>query len=203
MDKRKMLIVENDGSMLRILNMTITKFEVVGVTTVKQAIKELLKGGIDFIVADIKLAKGKEGYEVFRELFFKGKSVPGIVFTAFEVNKKTQNILNEIGIEEIVHKTGQPKKLYVRLESAALKILSDRKKRFYPVTKKITSLGLENEYLTYNGSTRKIREWLGDVFKKKFTYDEENELKDLMTGICNRNMIPEDGHPHNFRQLGE
>jgi len=198
-----MLIVEDDPSLLRILKMSITKFEVVGTTTVQIAIKELLKGEIDFIVADIKLAKGMKGYDVFRKLFFKGKSVPGIVFTAYEVSKKTRDILDEIGIEEIVPKTGKREKLYIRLESAALKILKDRKKRFYPITKQIKSLRLENESLSYNGTTKMLKEWLRDVFKKKFTYDEENKLKDRMAGVCNRRMVPEDGRPHNFPQMGE
>ena len=137
MNKRKMLILDDCASLLSKLRINIRRYDVVPAVTLDQAMELLSKEDISFIVADIKLESGKSGYHIFRQLFSKGKLVPGIVFTAFVVDSKTKDDLEEIGISEIIEKTAVGGKLSSRIENAADIILANHEQRLSMLTAKI------------------------------------------------------------------
>ena len=113
MNRRKMLILDDCASLLEKLRINIRRYDVVSAATLDQAMGLLSKEDISFIVADIKLESGKKGYHVFKQLFSKGKLVPGIVFTAFVVDSKTKDDLTDMGIPEIIEKNRRSGKTLV------------------------------------------------------------------------------------------
>ena len=203
MNKRKMLILDDCASLLSKLRINIRRYDVVPAVTLDQAMELLSKEDISFIVADIKLESGKSGYHIFRQLFSKGKLVPGIVFTAFVVDSKTKDDLEEIGISEIIEKTAVGGKLSSRIENAADIILANHEQRLSMLTAKIGSLGLEDRVLTHGGQQEKIEYWLACIFAGKYSIEEEKVLKDLMVKECNSHLSPEGNRPHKFPQLGD
>ena len=201
MNRRKMLILDDCSSLLEKLRLNIRRYDVVPAATLDQAMELLSKEDISFIVADIKLESGKKGYHVFKQLFSKGKLVPGIVFTAFVVDGKTKDELADMGIPETIEKTGVMGKLSSRIESAADAILASHKQRLSLLTAKISSLGLGDRVIAHGGQERTIENWLDRIFAGKYSIEEENVLRDLMVQECNRHLAP-DGQPHNFPPLG-
>ncbi len=61
MIKKKILILDDNENLLYSLKVNISKFDVITASTLPEAMKKLHDNEISFIVADIKLKKGKNG----------------------------------------------------------------------------------------------------------------------------------------------
>lgn len=181
---KKMLILDNDKSLLEKLKINIRKFDVVPTTCLEEAILLLMEDGISFIVADIKLNHGERGYQIFDKLFFKGKSVPGIVITAYELSDAEEEYLRKIGVEKLA-KVGEKGLISARIENAAELILNDRKSRFSLVIKKIEEHELGNSNMEFNGITETIQKYINEVFAGDYSIEEEEIIKDSMVKVCN------------------
>lgn len=200
MNKRKMLILDDNVSLLNKLQINIRRYDVVPAATLDEAMQLLTKEDVSFIVADIRLNFAQRGYHIFDQLFSKGKSVPGIVFTAFEIGATMRNELDEIGVLKTVKKVG--KNLASQIEDAADAILDDHEQRLSPVTAKIKRLGLEDQILEYADPPKKIKDWLACIFANKYSIGKEKILKDLLIRQCNVHLLPEGSRPSPFPQLG-
>lgn len=200
--KKKMLILDNDIPLLKKLKINIKKYEVVTTTDVSKAVNLVLHDDdISFIVADIKLKHGKKGYRAFSQLFSKGKSVPGMVMTAFALASRDKQYLEKMGIDTVIEKTGPRDPLSSRLEKKADQILRDRKKRFYPVTKKIQEYHLQGHLLKYKGRSLTIEKWIKEIMNGKHSTKKEEELKSLMVNTCNNRLNRDRDDDYGFPQM--
>jgi len=202
MIKKKILILDDNETLLYSLKVNISKFDVITASTLPEAMKKLQDNEISFIVADIKLKKGKNGQEIFNKLFKTGKSIPGIVFSAYALTEKVIADLANYGIIGIIEKGGSSTKLYQRIQTDVEKLLKDPKKRFFAVHQKLRDLGLLQRKISCGKVKTTIEKKLKKIYNRKYTINEENKIKDKMVQICNIDLIPEGSRPHRFRQLG-
>ncbi|TAK25113.1 MAG: response regulator [Nitrosarchaeum sp.] len=178
---KKILIIDNDVSLLAKLKININEFEVETTSTVEDAISLIENGNFSFIVADIKLDKGKLGYSVFDKLFFKGRYVPGIVITAYELTDGQEEELQKLGVEKL-EKVGVKGTLSSRIQSRANEILNDRRKKYAGIIKKIEEYGLENSNASHNGKTRTINSWMKIILNDSMSIEEEeNTINSIIT----------------------
>jgi len=218
MIKKKILILDDYETLLYELKTNISKFEVITATTIAQALKKLQDNEISFIVADVRLKKGKKGQAIFDKLFKKGQSIPGIVFSAYVLNEETKKDLEDYGIIDYIEKGGSETKLSKRLEQVAEKLLKDPKMRFFAVAKKLRELNLLQRKIscvkvkkTKEKKVKKTKEKdvkitlekkLKKIYKGKYTIDEENKIKEKMIQICNKHLRPEGSRPYPFPEVG-
>ena len=198
--KKKILILENDQSLLVKLKINIRKFDVMPTTSLDDALSKLLEGGISFIAADIRLNHGERGYQVFDRLFYKGKSVPGIVITAYELSDGEEEYLRKIGVEKLA-KVGEKGLLSARIEEQAESILNDRRLRFRLITQKIDEHNLKNNNMTFDGVTKSIQKFIEDVFEGNHSIEKEESIKDEMVKICNTLIKRESENDYGFPQI--
>lgn len=198
--KKKILILDNEESLLAKLRINIKKFDVIPATTLDGALSKLVAGGISFIAADIRLNHGERGYEVFDRLFYKGKSVPGIVITAYELSDGEEEYLQKIGVEKLA-KVGEKGLLSTRIENAAELILNDRASRLKLVTQKIDEHNLRSSNMTFNDVTKKIQEFIDEVFEGNHSVEEEDAIKDEMVKVCNALIKRESENDYGFPQI--
>lgn len=196
---KKILILDDDESLLETLEINITDFEVVTETDIEKAIEIIKKGGISFIVADIKLKKRRIGYHIFDRLFFKGISVPGIVISSYELSNDEEQYFKKIGIEKIT-KGGENALLSTRITVAVQEILNDRKKRLEMILKKIEEYDLGRQNITCKNETKSIDTYFQEIFNGKYSVEEEEEIKNAMINVSNtlinRNSDDDYGFPH-------
>ena len=198
--KKKILILENDESLLTKLRINIRKFDVIPTTSLYDALSKLVEGGISFIAADIRLNHGERGYEVFDRLFFKGKSIPGIVITAYELSDGEEEYLSKIGVEKLA-KVGEKGLLSARIEQAAESILNDRKSCFRLITQKINGYNLKNNNMTFDGVTKSIQEFMDEVLEGIHSIEEEETIRDEMVKVCNALIKHDSENDYGFPQI--
>lgn len=200
MNRRKMLILDDNEDLLKALRVTIPKYEVLTVVTLGEAVDLAQAENVSFIVADIRLREGKNGHHVFERLFSKGKIVPGIVITAFEIDQDTRDELRYIGVSEVVKKDGFG--LGRKIGDAADAILADRQKRLVQLTAKVENLEMGNSVISHRGEKKRIADWLDYIFAEDRPLGEENKLVDLMAQACNRAARLDD-RDYPFPEIGD
>jgi len=202
-EKKKILILDDNKLLLFELQVNISKFDVITAETIEEAMRKLQKNDITFIVADIRLKKGKKGQEIFNKLFKKGKSIPGIVFSAYALTESVIEELTDYGIIHFIEKTGDKKRLSQRIESEAIKLLNDPKMRFFAVSQKINQLGLLDTKIGRGTGKVTLKKKLDQIYRRKYNIAEENKIKEEMIKICNHYLLPERGRPNPFPQIGQ
>jgi len=202
-EKKKILVLDDNKALLFELKENISKFDVIPAETIEEAMRKFLKNDISFIVADVRLKKGKKGQEVFNKLFKKGRSIPGIVFSAYALTESVIEDLSDYGILAFIEKTGNRKRLSQRIQREATKLLNDPKMRFFAVAQKIKEFGLLNTKMGKMMGQITLKKKLDQIYKRKYTIAEENEIKDEMVKIINHYLIPEGNRPHTFPQIGK
>ncbi|AJM93044.1 hypothetical protein [Nitrosopumilus piranensis] len=197
---KKMLIIDNDTSLLTKLKINIKDFDVEITTTIDESIEIIENGGFSFIVADIKLDKGKLGYHVFDKLFFKGRYVPGIVITAYELTDGQEEELKKIGVEKL-EKIGAKGTLSSRIQSHANEILADRQKKYAGIFNKISEYELENSNALHDGQTKTISSWMKIVLDGMLSIEDEEKIIDSVTKVCNVLIKRDDSKDYDFPQI--
>lgn len=196
-----MLILDDNEDLLRALRVTIQKYEVLTATTLDEAADLARAVDVSFLVADIRLREGKSGHHIFELLFSRGKVVPGIVITAFEIGQDTRSELLYIGVSKVVKKGGFG--LGREIGAAADAILADHRKRMAQLTTKVENLEIGNAALPHHGEKKSIKDWLEYIFAGNCSLAEENELKDLMVQACNRASRPDADSGYRFPEFGD
>ena len=201
MSRYKMLILDDNEDLLRALQVTIQKYEVLTATTLDEAADLARAVDVSFLVADIRLREGKSGHHIFELLFSRGKVVPGIVITAFEIGHDTRSELLYIGVSKVVKKAGSG--LGREIGAAADAILADHRKRLAQLTTKVENLEIGNAVLSHHGEKKSIKDWLECIFAGNCSLAEENALKDLMVQACNRTSRPDGDSGYRFPEFGD
>ena len=197
---KKILIIDNDTSLLAKLKINIKEFEVETTSTIDDAVALIENGEFSFIVADIKLDKGKLGYHVFDKLFFKGRYVPGIVITAYELTDGQEEELRKLGVEKL-EKVGVIGTLSSRIQSRVNEILEDRERKYAGIIKKIEEYGLGDSNTSHNDETKKINSWIEMVLSGSMSIEEEEKIIDSITKTSNILIKRNDSKDYDFPQV--
>jgi len=140
MDRKKILIVDDEKDLRNILsyNLTMSGYEVLEASNGLDAIKLMETEGIDMVILDIMMP-GKDGYEVCREIRERGYKVPIIFLTAKDT--EFDEVLGlELGADDYVKKPFGINSLISRVKSIFRRIEDNKKKS---VEKIIKYAGLE------------------------------------------------------------
>jgi len=200
-NKRKILVIDDDQIFLRRTKKNIKKFDVETTTTVSGAINVINKGGISFIVVDIKLRGGARGYAIFSKLFFKGTAVPGILITGHQLTKTEKTYLASLGALEILQKGGGTGSMSSRIEQSAIKILKNRNSKFIAITRRIEGYKLENKNMMYREKTMPIHKVIAHLKRSHLPIEEEDLVIRDISLICNAHLKHEDHSDYIFPQI--
>jgi len=184
---KKILIMDDNEDLLRQLETTITKFEVVTTKTVEEAVQILESQDISFFVVDLDLGYEKTGEIAYDLIFSKGKSIPAIVLSGKEITDKMREYLLEMGFSSILTKEHPEKRVSDLVEEEAQRILDDCAERIKQVRKNVERLRIGGKPLSYNGQFKSIDDWIKSIANCNHTADdmkEEMKLKTLIINVC-------------------
>ena len=186
MTRSKILVVDDNPVFRENAKRNIKKFDVVTASTIPAAIQMIDNNGISLIVVDIKLKGKSRGFNIFKELFCRGESIPGILITGHGWADYDEKYFTSLGAIKILAKGGGQGPLSERIELEAVKILDDENSPFVLAESHMKQEGLENKNMTYNNETKTMSDWL-NVAKNTATTPEERKaiMKDIAQ-VCNK-----------------
>lgn len=181
---KKILVLDDNEKLLRRVKENITKFEVIPVSTIEEAIEKLKSENISFIAVDYDLGGNKTGDILYELLFQSGKSIPAMVFSGKDLSEGTKKFLDEKGFSKIISKADvedSPSKL---LEKSAEQILKDCRARIYQIQKKVKIIGNGGNPLKIGDEVKTIGEWIESVAGCNHSEGEEEQIKALIVQNC-------------------
>ena len=186
---KKILIMDDKDSLLRQLQTTITKFEVLTTKTVEDAATILKTEDVSFFVVDLDLGYERTGETAYDLIFSQGKSIPAIVLTGNEVSPEMKKYLLDMGFSAIIGKNDPAvTRISDAVEEAALRILEDCAERILQVRKNVERLQIEGKPLLYNSQFKSTMEWINSIANCNHVANnmkEEKEISQLIIRMCN------------------
>lgn len=181
--KKKILILDDNETLLVRLQENITKFEVVTSSDLDDAIEKLKTQDILFIAVDYDLGNDKTG-DILSDLLFKsGKSVPAMVFSGKDLSEGTKKFLDDKGFSKIISKVEDQGTVSELIEQSAEEILESCASRVYDVRKRVEMVGNGHYPLKFGEEFKTISEWINELAKCNYAKSEK-ELKELIIAHC-------------------
>ena len=189
---KKMLIMDDNLSMLKLLKKNITEFEVITAKEIDVAVDIIIKCDIDFFVVDLNLGYSTTGEISYDKLFQIGKSIPAIVLTGQDLPRNKKTDLRDMGFSKIISKHGI-KSISEIIEMEAKRILDDCDERIRHIRSNMNLVDSKDQNLEYKSQKKTIGEWIKEMAECKHEKDE-NELRQLIIDIINVHRVRSDDY---------
>ena len=105
MDKKKILVVDDDPAILRLLstNLKARGYDVITATDGEEALETVQKDFIDLIILDMIMAPGIDGLETYRQIIGKRPGQKAIITSGFSETGKVKEA-QRLGAGEYIKK---------------------------------------------------------------------------------------------------